>query len=683
MKNTALPAVAAVAAVALAARPASAQFDPRPTVYRPAPPAGMTKIMPPPGIAVPETLRADLRAGADALGKTIADLRDALKDRPELARYLPDVEIFYRAVDGALDLDEFFSEKEYAQIAPALLREGSARADALRAGKTPWLEKPGPTALGYVSAVDGSVQPYGIVIPPEYKKGDAPRRLDFFFHGRNEKLTELAFLSERQRSGGEFTPPGAFVLHPYGRMCNANRFAGETDTFEALADAKTRFPMDDNRVAVRGFSMGGAACWTFATHYAGLWAAAAPGAGFAESAEYTKAFAPGKTPPPWYEQTLWHLYDATDYALNLANVPTVAYSGEVDPQKQAGDRMVAACRAESLSLLHVIGPGTAHKYHPDSKREINAFVDAAVAKGRDPLPARVRFTTWTLRYHRMAWVEVAGLGRHWKRARVDATFADGVITAATENVTAVSFARTDARAVALDGGKPLPFAPRYVRDPKSRSWRAAKAEKGGGYEFPNAKRPGLQGPIDDAFYGTFVFVRPTGTAHNPALGGWTLREMDRAAYAWRKFFRGDVRIINDTDWKGPDDPLNREAHLILWGDTGSNAVLKAMAKSLPFRWDGSGVKVGDRVYPGDRYAPAFVYPNPFAQRVDPRARYVVINSGFTFVDYAAASNAQHAPKLPDWAVLDLTAPGPVNAPGKIATAGFFDENWKGLVTDGK
>jgi len=31
---------------------------------------------------------------------------------------------------------------------------------------------------------------------------------------------------------------------------------------------------------VRGFSMGGAACWNFAVHYPGLWAAAAPGALF-------------------------------------------------------------------------------------------------------------------------------------------------------------------------------------------------------------------------------------------------------------------------------------------------------------------------------------------------------------------------------------------------------------------
>ena len=132
---------------------------------------------------------------------------------------------------------------------------------------------------------------------------------------------------------GEFTPPDTLVLHPYGRFCNAFKFAGETDVFEALAHAQKFYPVDTNRLAVRGFSMGGAGTWHLAAHHPEVWAAAAPGAGFAETADYTGALA--KEPkPPWYEQKLWHLCDATDYALNLLHVPTIAYSGEIDKQKR-------------------------------------------------------------------------------------------------------------------------------------------------------------------------------------------------------------------------------------------------------------------------------------------------------------------------------------------------------------
>ena len=80
------------------------------------------------------------------------------------------------------------------------------------------------------------------------------------------------------------------MLHLYGRYCNANKFAGEVDLFEALDAVKTQYPIDENRILVRGFSMGGAAAWQFAAHYAGLWAAAAPGAGFSETAEFLKVY---------------------------------------------------------------------------------------------------------------------------------------------------------------------------------------------------------------------------------------------------------------------------------------------------------------------------------------------------------------------------------------------------------
>ena len=83
-------------------------------------------------------------------------------------------------------------------------------------------------------------------------------RLDAWFHGRGETLSEVNFIYDREHNPGEFTPPDAFVLHLYGRYCNASKFAGETDFFEALADVKKHYRIDDRRIVVRGFSMGGA-----------------------------------------------------------------------------------------------------------------------------------------------------------------------------------------------------------------------------------------------------------------------------------------------------------------------------------------------------------------------------------------------------------------------------------------
>ncbi len=71
------------------------------------------------------------------------------------------------------------------------------------------------------------------------------------------------------------------------------------------------------------------------------------------------------------------------------------------------------------------------------------------------------------------------------------------------------------------------------------------------------------------------------------------------------------------------------------------------------------------------HALIMVYPNP----LNPN-RYVVLNSSFTFRDYAYLNNARQVPMLPDWAVIDLNTPAGNVDPGKVVAADFFDESWR-------
>src|SRR4051812_10044083 len=208
--------------------------------------ADKVRPVPPPGIAVPPADRAELEAGIKELGQEIDALRTTLQGKPALLDLLPDVQIYHNAVRYALTHNEFFNAKEIP-VAKALLKQGFDRARLLREGQAPWNTATGLVARGYVSRIDGSVQPYGLVVPASYQPGSPHKyRLDGWFHGRGETLSEVNFIDGRQKSPGEFTPPHAFVLHPYGRYCNANKFAGEVDFFEALDHVKKHYPIDDN-----------------------------------------------------------------------------------------------------------------------------------------------------------------------------------------------------------------------------------------------------------------------------------------------------------------------------------------------------------------------------------------------------------------------------------------------------
>jgi pimeloyl-ACP methyl ester carboxylesterase len=609
--------------------------------------AAPPRPVPPLGIEVPAADRAELERGLTALDASLKEL--SASNVEHIQSLLPDVQVFQRAVSSAVLNNEFFDSADIAK-AKELLQVGRMRAEQLLKGDSPWAKTTGLVVRGYTSKIDSSIQPYGLVVPPSYQTdGSHKFRLDVWLHGRNEKLSEVNFLDERSKKPGEFTPPDTIVLHPYGRYCNAFKFAGEVDVLEAIEAVQRQYRIDDDRIAVRGFSMGGAGCWHLAVHYTDRWAAAAPGAGFAESEQFLKMSDNEVAALPEWQRKLFSLYDCPLYAANLYHCPTIAYNGEDDPQKQAADVMDKALQDEGIALRRIVGPHTKHSYERDAKRTIDEAVSSIIDVGRERTPTEVHLVTYTLRYNHMDWVQIDGLAEHWAESRVNAAISStddqSVVTADTTNVTDLTLSFPPGWCP-FDVAKPVQVsvdneeldAPRAFSD---RSWQCKLHQddqhqwKIGARELGKnelRKRPGLQGPIDDAFMDSFIIVRPTG-----------------------KSARGDIAASN----------------LILWGDEESNAVIKRINEKLPIRWDSENVVVGQEKYPAADRVPVLIYPNP----LNPQ-RYVVFNSGFTFREADYMNNARQIPRLPDWAIIDIRTPPDATQPGKIEAAGFFGEAWE-------
>jgi len=659
--------------------------------------ADAVRPVPPKGSEIPAADRESLTKELDLLGKEIQALKKSLEIKPALLELLPDVEIYHKAVRYALEYDEFYIEKDKkdkvirddVKVAAAQLKIGLERAKELRLGKPSWPTETGLVVRGYRSKIDGSVQPYGLVIPPTYTPNGGGRfRLDFWWHGRGEKLTELNFLDERNRSPGQFTPRNTIVLHPYGRYCNANKFAGEIDSLEALEHVKKHYSIDNYRIVARGFSMGGAACWQFATHYPSLFAAAAPGAGFSETPEFLNVFQNEKVTPTWYEKKLWGMYNATDYAVNLNNLPVVAYSGEIDKQKQAADVMARELEKEEIELVHIIGPKTGHSYHPESKKEVNRLIDAHAEMGRDTFPYSVKFTTPTLRYNSSAWLKLTGLERHWDFGRISGTIIGDGIEVQTKGIT--SFMIDIPGEAVWVGVLNFPLSITVDNEDftitkrrSDRSIRVSFQKKGDKWDFltPDAKPtglrkiPGLQGPIDDAFMDSFLMVKPTGKPFNEKVSKWVDSEMKHAVKHWRQQFRGDAPIKTDREISEADIANN---NLVLWGDPSSNAVMAKVMGKLPVQWTEKLVKLGESSHAAENHGLVLIFPNP----LNP-AKYVVLNSGFTFREYDYLNNARQVSKLPDYAIVDVNTPPSSRYPGKIVQAGFFGERWEVQAKDGQ
>jgi hypothetical protein len=655
---------------------APAKADAKKATVAPAGPGGGAPSKKGLPVKIADADRERLTSSVASLSAVLSAFEKDAGAPAELRALGVDVAVLLKAVAWPLKYNEFYDAKQVA-AADALLKEAASRLDALKAGKAPWTTATGLVVRGYRSLVDDSVQPYGLVIPEDWKPGAEGFRVDVWLHGRGDQMTELSFLQGRMKSPGEFTPPKTIVLHPYGRMCNAYKFAGETDVFESVDAVVKGYGIAGNRVTLRGFSMGGAGSWHLGARHTGRWAAIAPGAGFAETAEYAKVFGEGRIAPNWWEQTLWRMYDATGYVGNLFNRPVIAYSGADDPQIQSTRKMEEAAGQEGLSIRHLIGPNTGHKYHPDTKKQLNEEFDTVANRVPNRFPQEVRLVTYSHRTADMDWIHVDSLEQMWERAEVRGKIEGDVLVVAAKNVRALSLdhpaeaGRASVTLARIDGTT-LPLAKRgrtaFVRE--GGAWKVVSAPGAG---LPGLrKRAGLEGPIDDVYFGRFAFVVPTGTARDADVARWAEAEMKRAVADWRAIFRGDVIMVRDTD---VTPEFAAQHHLVLWGDPGSNKVLARVLGKLPVKWTGSELELGSVKGGAAARVPVMVYPNPEAPE-----RYVLVNSGFTFREGLSITNALQVPRLPDWAVIDISVPADNHWPGQVVDAGFFGSDWQ--VTGG-
>ena len=491
-----------------------------------------------------EAERLAIGAKTAELSKALEGLRAKLGDGSNARDAISDVEICHKAAAWVLRFDEFREAKDVSRTLK-VLAIGMERAKWLAEGRAPWAEVTGGAVRGYRSKVDGSVQPYAVIVPP----GQGPEdrlRLDVVLHGRDARLTEVRFFDAHDGKPAPGELPG-LVLHVFGRTNNAYRWSGESDVREAIEAVRRNYRVDDRRVVLRGFSMGGAGAWHLGLHDPSRWSSVEAGAGFTETMKYAKLVDPSEV-----VRKGLRIYDPVDYALNAFDVPIVGYGGEDDPQAQASknilDSLVAlgvpmkteglVTSAEGPDFRRVIGKGMGHAVDKESARLMKAFHDDRAVKGSDPYSKKIRFVTYTLKYPTVGWLTIKQLQEHYRKATLDAEIKGDVAVIETENVVALAVARQVGETVKLDGQDfPLREAakgrlPDVYFSKSSKGWELLDHDQSLALE-ENARRekhPGLQGPIDDALHRLIPLRqsdRHARQSQSPVLGGRPPRAVRR------------------------------------------------------------------------------------------------------------------------------------------------------------
>jgi dienelactone hydrolase len=684
-----------VAAAMLAVRLCAADVPAAPTPPPPDQPAAFqTEALPPAGRAnaaprggraamgaVTHQLTADelaqLHAKLDQLNAAIAELKAAKADDDLVV----DAESCGWIVETVLHVPNNFGGDNEAQANPfskcvASLNAGLRRAQEIKAGTAAWPQIKGSLKRAYRSVVDGTAQPYTISIPASYDPAK-PTPLYIYLHGMSHYVPDLGYdwTGGTDRPGGRAGGGGYIRLECFGRGNNSFRWAGETDVLEALASVEKRYNIDRNRIVLAGFSMGGAGSWQIGLHQPDLFCGLEIDAGVIGN----RLNWDGLTPAQRAAQANYGIM--IPQALNVTAVPLVGYAGANDAQL-ASSKSIAAelvrdgyhmqvitpvhSAGTDINTLWLANPGQGHSHATgETAQLINAFTSANFARGR-VVPDQIHFVTYTTRYNHDYWITVDGMQQSFDQAKVDASrdTAKAAYTIKTQNVARLVLDETAAaRQVTIDGDalavKPAPSI-LLVRAP-SGHWQQGDPAADTGLR----KQHHLQGPVNDAFFDSFVCVTPTGQPFNALADAHGKQELGRFSAAFTRDYCGNVRTKADTDITEADIA---NSNLVLFGDPGSNQLLARILDRLPLKWTKDNIILAGKTYPAATHVPVMIYPNP----LNPK-RYVVINAGLS-------ADARGGNAYGDYAILQGTA----DASGKTALAsvdgGVFNELWQPAVT---
>ena len=619
---------------------------------------------------IPESLRSRLKALDGPTSQRASVLSDSQADAL----------IFKKAVEWAL-ADETTLLPADIDLLERYLNRFEQRKSHAQSGMTPWAARKGKTIRGFQSHVDGSVQPYGVIIPAGYN-GASPSRLDVVLHGSSKPvgMSEARFI-KRFDEGDEFGagPNAAFIeLHPLGRVENCYRWAGETDVFEAIDAVCRNYNIDRKRIVLRGMSMGASGTWHLGLKHPGRFAALGPYCGYVDTHRFSETPIPGFIkvgPLPPHQELGLRMLDSVGFAANASMVPVTAAIGDQDVFFQSHVHMSEAFQSEGLQMVNLIAKGTGHTIEPATHRAQLEHIASDIDRSNHQDPETIRFVTWTLKYPTYGWLEILGMDRHYERAEfIGKRSGDSIEITKARNISRFRITRP-VRAVRIEGVD-VPISSGgstndFIFSKHSEVWMHGESPDD---KLQAKKTPGLQGPIDDAFSGPFLCVRGTGTAWNPAVQAWADASLQRFQSEWRRFMRGELPIKNDTEVTDQD---LADCNLILFGDPASNRWIRRVIGKLPLEWTKESVRIANGRFASTDHVPVLINPNPLAPN-----RYVVLNSGHTFHEAEfSAFNYLLFPRLGDCAVMKILPAVSEWIPSRPfpehpVWAGFFDESWR-------
>jgi len=521
----------------------------------------------------------------------------------------------------------------------------------------------GMVRLAYRDKVDGSPQFCRAYLPSDY---DPARKYPVIIdlHGYNPPNPPyVRWWGSDSRHDGTAERYGVITLYPHGRGNAWYRGIGDRDVVHSLDLAKQRLSVDEDRVYLMGYSMGGGGTWHVGTRHPELFAALGPYYG---GWDY-RVFLPEDVLARMTASERFEAEGDSSFAQaeQLLNLPVWVMHGDSDPVVDIAHSRYA------VRMLQRWGYDVRYQEVPGGDHGLLRTEDALyqwfLQHQRNPDPKHVRVRAAQLKDASAYWVKVEQREDQCALIHADVEVtAPNEIRLDTDNVLAVTLSPG---APAVDPSRPL----RVVWN--TSDVRVVKLDASGrvslraeGYEPRGlVKTPELEGPASAANTTPFAIVMGT-ISPDPAMREVCRRHAETVTRNWEDWQHWRPPLFKDTEIA--DEDVQRYS-LILVGGPDANLIAKRLMPQLPVTLSSDQVALDGRAFPARDAALQMVYPHPLN-----RERYVVLIAG---TSAAGLYLAQGLPGNVDLCVADGRVPNEREGrtPEKVFIAiGRFDHAWR-------
>jgi predicted esterase len=555
-----------------------------------------------------------------------------------------------------------------------LLEEARQHLAVESAGKDPWAGKTGYIERAYVSRVDESAQPYFVLVPSAAEKalaepqGKARFPLVVFLHGYVPTYYKNHWWTPFGDFNASFEKFGAFLAIPFGRSNSDFAAVGEVDVLDVVAQMKRLYPIDEDRVYLYGYSMGGLGGYTIGAHYPDLWAGGVILAGWADSPLLMGTRGIETLHP--FKQFLIRGIQPIDLCENFGNMPLRLFHGDADqivPLEQARkmekrlqefgcDAKMTVLKGNHWSGLEVMSDEGPLQWLLQQKRNMR--------------PAQARLKNYSLSFGKNRDVQVIHTTGELRPFEVAWGVEGDAMTIKHLEGPLARVAPSHTKVLGMEQMKGF----RCVAGPEQRRslyivGADEKADVLLNREEVGWKNPARCGPVKEALCGPFIIAY--GTAGGQEATARLKKQAEDFCEEWYAFAKGRPAVKAD---KGVTPEEIKAKTLWLFGEEQENALHAAAAKTgkLPIQAKDGQVKIGAKTVSLKGSGLLYIYPSPLEGAGSSSS--VVVAAG---VSYGAQLPTNHKYDLiPDFILFADRADSDGTGTNAPVIAGFFDGKWQ-------